>query len=93
MSNGLVTLDYAAIAIYLALMAGIGGALGLIVKNVKDFFAGGNNVPWHLGAVSNYMTMMSTFVFVAHAGIAYKRCPRRWRGRRFWRGAGGGRGW
>lgn len=72
MSNGLVTLDYAAIAIYLALMAGIGGALGLIVKNVKDFFAGGNNVPWHLGAVSNYMTMMSTFVFVAHAGIAYK---------------------
>jgi len=72
MSNGLVTLDYAAIAVYLALMAGIGGALGLVVKNVKDFFAGGNNVPWHLGAVSSYMTMMSAFVFVAHAGIAYK---------------------
>lgn len=72
MTNGLTTLDYTAIAIYLALMAGIGGVLGLYVKNVKEYFAGGNAVPWHLGAISNYMTMMSTFVFVAHAGIAYK---------------------
>jgi SSS family transporter len=72
MVNGLTSLDYTAIAIYLALMAGIGGVLGLYVKNVKEYFAGGNAVPWHLGAISNYMTMMSTFVFVAHAGIAYK---------------------
>jgi len=71
MTNGLMTLDYTAIGIYLALMAGIGGVLGWVVKNVKEFFAGSNNVPWHLGAVSNYMTMMSTFVFVAHASIAY----------------------
>ena len=72
MTNGLVALDYTAIAIYLVLMAGIGGILGLYVKNVKEYFAGGNAVPWHLGAVSNYMTMVSTFVFVAHAGVAYK---------------------
>jgi SSS family transporter len=72
MTNGLTTLDTGAIAIYLALMAGIGGVMGLYVKNVKEYFAGGNAVPWHLGAISNYMTMMSTFVFVAHAGIAYK---------------------
>lgn len=72
MTNGLVALDYATIGIYLVLMAGIGGILGLYVKNVKEYFAGGNAVPWHLGAVSNYMTMVSTFVFVAHAGVAYK---------------------
>lgn len=72
MTNGLTALDFSAIVIYLALMAGIGGVLGLYVKNVKEYFAGGNAVPWHLGAISNYMTMMSTFVFVAHAGIAYK---------------------
>ncbi len=72
MTNGLTTLDYTAIAIYMVLMAGIGGVLGLYVKNVKEYFAGGNAVPWHLGAISNYMTMMSTFVFVAHAGIAYR---------------------
>lgn len=72
MANGLTGLDFTAIAVYLALMAGIGGVLGLYVKNVKEYFAGGNAVPWHLGAVSNYMTMVSTFVFVAHAGVAYK---------------------
>jgi len=72
MTNGLAPLDYTAIGIYLVLMAGIGGILGLYVKNVKEYFAGGNAVPWHLGAVSNYMTMVSTFVFVAHAGVAYK---------------------
>jgi SSS family transporter len=72
MTNGLASLDYTAIGIYLLLMAGIGGVLGLYVKNVKEYFAGGNAVPWHLGAVSNYMTMMSTFVFVAHAGVAYE---------------------
>jgi SSS family transporter len=72
MISGLTGLDITAIAIYLALMAGIGGILGLYVKDVKEYFAGGHAVPWHLGAVSNYMTMMSTFVFVAHAGIAYK---------------------
>ncbi len=72
MTNSLTALDYSAIAFYLALMAGIGGVMGLFVKNVKEFFAGGNSVPWHLGAVSNYMTLMSTFVFVAHAGIAYQ---------------------
>lgn len=72
MTNGLVALDYTAIGIYLALMAGIGGILGMFVKNVKEYFAGGNAVPWHLGAISNYMTMISTFVFVAHAGVVYK---------------------
>ena len=72
MTNGLQTLDYSAIFLYLLLMAGIGVALGMVVKNVKDFFAGGNSVPWHLGAVSNYMTMMSAFVFVAHASVAYE---------------------
>lgn len=71
MTNGLATLDYVAILIYLVLMAGIGGILGLFVKNVREYFAGGNAVPWHLGAISNYMTMVSTFVFVAHAGVAY----------------------
>ncbi|MFO7937836.1 MAG: sodium/solute symporter [Kiritimatiellia bacterium] len=72
MNNGLQILDYSAIALYLVLMAGVGVALGMVVKNVKDFFAGGNSVPWHLGAVSNYMTMMSAFVFVAHASVAYE---------------------
>jgi SSS family transporter len=53
-------------------MIGIGAGLGLFVRNIGDFFTGSGSVPWSFGAVSNYMTMMSAFVFVAHAGVAYQ---------------------
>jgi len=67
----LQTLDYAAIIIYMALMAGIGIFLGRYVKNIGDYFKGGNAIPWVSGAISNFMTKFSTFIFVAYAGIAY----------------------
>jgi len=65
-------LDYWAIAIYMALMAGIGLFLGKFVKNIGDYFKGGNAIPWVSGAISNFMTKFSTFMFVAYAGIAYE---------------------
>ncbi|SFQ81071.1 sodium:solute symporter family transporter [Hymenobacter arizonensis] len=68
----LQTLDYWAIAIYMALMAGIGLFLGKFVKNIGDYFKGGNAIPWVSGAISNFMTKFSTFMFVAYAGIAYQ---------------------
>jgi solute:Na+ symporter, SSS family len=68
----LQTLDYWAIAIYMALMAGIGLFLGKYVKNIGDYFKGGNAIPWFSGAISNFMTKFSTFIFVAYAGIAYQ---------------------
>ncbi|MDR2704554.1 MAG: sodium/solute symporter [Planctomycetaceae bacterium] len=64
--------DYTIIFIYLLLMVLVGGGIGLFVRNINDYFTGSGSVPWHLGAVSNYMTMVSTFMFVAHAGIAYE---------------------
>ncbi|MBB5441196.1 SSS family transporter [Pedobacter sp. AK017] len=69
--NKLQTLDYAAIAIYMLLMAGIGIFLGKYIKNIGDYFKGGNAIPWISGAISNFMTKFSTFIFVAYAGIAY----------------------
>lgn len=65
-------LDYWAIAIYMLLMAGIGLFLGKYVKNIGDYFKGGNAIPWFSGAISNFMTKFSTFIFVAYAGIAYQ---------------------
>jgi len=67
----LQTLDYTAIVIYMLLMAGIGLFLGRFVKNIGDYFKGGNSIPWISGAISNFMTKFSTFIFVAYAGIAY----------------------
>lgn len=69
--DSLQTLDYAAIAIYMLLMAGIGLFLGKFVKNIGDYFKGGSSIPWVSGAISNFMTKFSTFIFVAYAGIAY----------------------
>lgn len=68
----LSTLDYWAIGIYMLLMAGIGVFLGKFVKNIGDYFKGGNAIPWVSGAISNFMTKFSTFIFVAYAGIAYQ---------------------
>lgn len=69
--RGLQSLDYTAIILYMALMAGIGLSLGFFVKNVGEYFKGGSSIPWYVGGISNFMTLFSTFVFVAHAGIAY----------------------
>lgn len=56
----------------MVLIAGIGLFLGKYVKNAGDYFKGGNAIPWVSGAISNFMTKFSTFIFVAYAGIAYE---------------------
>ncbi|WP_373495572.1 sodium:solute symporter family transporter [Aquiflexum sp.] len=65
-------LDYIAFLIYMLLMAGIGVFFGWFIKDIKDYFKGGNTIPWIIGGISNYMGLFSSFVFVAHAGIAYQ---------------------
>ena len=64
--------DFAAIGIYLALTLSSGLVMGRFVKSSKDFFSGGKKVPWWMGAISSYMAMISSFVFIAHAGVAYQ---------------------
>lgn len=65
-------LDLAVIAVYFAVTLGAGLFMGRFVKSSKDFFSGGNRVPWWMGAISSYMAMISAFVFIAHGGIAYE---------------------
>lgn len=64
-------LDYISVIIYMVLIAGVGILFGWFVKDIKDYFKGGNTIPWVMGGVSNFMGLFSTFVFVAYAGIAY----------------------
>ena len=65
-------LDLAVIAVYFAVTLGAGLFMGRFVKSGKDFFSGGNRVPWWMGVISSYMAMISAFVFIAHGGIAYE---------------------
>jgi len=69
--TNLTALDFSIILVYMVMVLVIGSVVGLFVRNIKDYFAGGSSIPWYLGAISSYMTMMSTYVFVASAGIAY----------------------
>ena len=66
------TLDYLVFLIYLSLMAGVGIFFGWFVKDMAGYFKGGGVIPWPVAGISNYMSMFSTFVFVAYAGIAYE---------------------
>jgi SSS family transporter len=68
----LVTLDYVLLGAFLLLMAFIGSAFGWLVKDAAGYLKGGNTIPWYISGVSNFMSMFSTFVFVAYAGIAYQ---------------------
>ena len=68
----LETLDYALIVAYLVLMAFIGMFFGWFIKDVGSYLKGGNTIPWFISGISNFMSMFSTFVFVAYAGIAYE---------------------
>src|SRR3712207_864499 len=65
-------LDYAAVGLYLALIASIGVFFGRYVKDVGDYLKGGGTIPWFAAGISSYMGFFSTFVFVAYAGIAYQ---------------------
>lgn len=66
------TLDHLVFLVYLALMAGVGVFFGWFVKDMAGYFKGGGVIPWPVAGISNYMSMFSTFVFVAYAGIAYE---------------------
>ena len=67
----LSVLDWAVVAAYFALTMAVGLFMGRFVKGSGDFFSGGKRVPWWMGAVSSYMAMISSFVFIAHGGVAY----------------------
>ena len=67
----MTTIDWAAVAVYLMIITGIGIYFGRYMRKVADFFKGGNEIPWWLSGISSYMTGFSAFVFVAYAKMAY----------------------
>ena len=68
----LQTLDYVAVVLYMVLMAGIGLFFKWYVKDVNAYTKGSGALPWVAAGISNFMSLFSTFVFVAYAGIAYE---------------------
>ena len=71
MSLGLPAIDYIVILVYLVLMLGIGFYLSRFMKGGKDFFVGGNLIPWWVAGVSLYMTLFSAWTFTGAASFTY----------------------
>ncbi len=71
MNFGLPAVDYIVIGFYLILMLGIGFYFSRFMKGGKDFFIGGNLIPWWVSGVSLYMTMFSAWTFTGGASFVY----------------------
>lgn len=64
--------DYAVVAVYLALVAGVGFVVRGRISGLDDYFAGGHRLPWWLAAISHHISGYSAFAFVGYASVAYK---------------------
>ena len=63
--------DYLVIVVYFLFMVAIGFYFLRVSKGGKDFFAGGNMIPWWVSGMSLYMTNFSAWIFTGGAGFAY----------------------
>lgn len=63
--------DLVVIAIYLAFMLGIGATFSRFMKGGKEFFIGGNRIPWWAAGISLYMTTFSAWMFTGAASFVY----------------------
>ncbi|HUW62277.1 MAG TPA: sodium/solute symporter [Candidatus Bathyarchaeia archaeon] len=64
--------DFFMIASYAVLMLGIGVFFYGRMKRMKDYFSGGNTIPWWLSGVSFYMSSFSVMAFVVYPGLCYR---------------------
>ena len=64
--------DYAVLIGYLILMLGIGAYFYRAMRGMKDYFSGGNQIPWWLSGVSFYMSSFSVTAFIAYPALAYR---------------------
>jgi SSS family transporter len=71
MTFGLPAVDYVVIGVYLVFMLGIGFYFTRFMKGGKDFFIGGNLIPWWVSGISLYMTMFSAWTFTGGASFVY----------------------
>lgn len=70
--NTVNSADYALIALYFAIIIGVGFYAARKNKSTDDYFKAGGQVPWVLAGLSNWVSGFSAFMFVAAAGYTYR---------------------
>ncbi|HOQ87221.1 MAG TPA: hypothetical protein PLQ89_16020, partial [Phycisphaerae bacterium] len=64
--------DWFILVCYFVVMLGIGLYFYRFMKGLKDYFTGGNTIPWWLSGVSYWMSSFSAFAFISYSAMAYK---------------------
>ena len=72
MPTGLHTADHIVIIGYFVLLTLIGFYFWKRMRHARDFFTGGNAIPWWLAGTSFYMTGFRAFTFIAYSEMAYR---------------------
>ena len=70
--NSLTGWDFAIIGFYFALAASIGAICRRINRNPNDYFRGGGNMLWWVGAMAYMATGLSTWTFTGGAAKIYQ---------------------
>lgn len=69
---GMTGPDWIMVAGYFVIMLGIGAWFYSRMRGVKDYFSGGNRIPWWLSGVSFYMSSFSVAAFVFYPSLCYR---------------------
>ncbi len=72
MNNSVALADYGVIAVFFALMIGVGVYYSRKAKSSDQFFGNDRSVPWWLSGISFYMNSFSALAFVMYSALAYK---------------------
>ncbi len=71
MQNSIATIDYYVLFFYVILILGIGIYFSKFMKSSKEYFTGGNMIPWWVGGISLYMSSFSAWTFTGASGFVY----------------------
>lgn len=69
--KSLATVDYYVLFFYAILVLGIGIYFSKFMKGAKEYFTGGNMIPWWVAGISLYMSNFSAWTFTGAAGFVY----------------------
>jgi solute:Na+ symporter, SSS family len=70
-SKTLLTADYLVVGLYLIAVLAAGFWFSRMTKSGRDFFVGGNRIPWWAAGISLYMTTFSAWMFTGVASFVY----------------------
>ena len=72
MKSSVAVADYCVIAIFFAVMIGVGAYYSRKAKSSEQFFGSDRSIPWWLSGISFYMNSFSALAFVMYSALAYK---------------------